>query len=198
MTVTKTTRECYEVRDGKPHGEWANITLHCWDRKIWDDSTYYCGEITIQSSFGTWGYIWTACSKPFKEFLCDIEFDYAFGKFMGASLSKFDGEGSMRGLRAKVIEHRRHGWISKEDARAIWESLAECEEEATCSENDWVHALSSAGSDLHDDGHTEAAKMLEEPWELFIHKPQPCAVNFWRELWPLFIDALKAEQEPLA
>jgi hypothetical protein len=32
MPVTKTTRECYEVREGKPCGEWANITLHCWER----------------------------------------------------------------------------------------------------------------------------------------------------------------------
>ena len=37
--------------------------------------------------------------------------------------------------------------------------------------------------------------MLEEPWELIQTEPKPCAVNFWREIWPLFIDALKSEQE---
>lgn len=30
MPVTKSMRECYEVREGH---EWANITLHCWDRR---------------------------------------------------------------------------------------------------------------------------------------------------------------------
>lgn len=195
MTVTKTTRECYEVRTGEPHGEWANITLHCWDRKIWDDSIYHCGEITIHSSYGTWGYIWTACGNNFKEFLCDIEFSYAFGKFMGASLMQFNGDASMQGLRHKVIEHRRTAWISKAEARALWDALKECEEEATCSQNDWVNALNSTASDLCDEGHKEAASMLGEPWEMIRTKPRDCAVNFWRELWPLFIDALKSEQE---
>lgn len=197
MSVTKTVRECYEVRDGKPGGEWANITLHCWDRRAnvgtQHEGTYYCGEITIQSSFGTWGYIWTACANPFKEFLQEIEFEYAFGKFMGSKLEQFDGEGSMRAMRERIIENRRRDWLSKADARALWDALKDCESEATCSENDWVRALGDAAASLRLDRRPDAAEFLSEPWEYIQTRPKPRAVNFWRTLWPEFIGALRAE-----
>jgi hypothetical protein len=197
MPVTKTLRECYEIRDGRPGGEWANITLHCWDRRANvgtpHEGTYYCGEITIQSSFGTWGYIWTACADPFKEFLQQVEFDYAFGKFMGSKLDEFDGDGSMRAMRERIIEHRKHDWLSKADARALWDELEDRESEATCSGNDWVRALQDAAASLRLDPKPDAAEFLSEPWEYIQTRPKPCAVNFWRTLWPEFIGALKRE-----
>ncbi len=199
MPVTKTVRECYEVRDGRPGGEWANITLHCWDRQAnrgtKNEGIYYCGEITIQSSFGTWGYIWTACANPFKEFLQEVEFDYAFGKFMGHKLEEFDGDGSMRAMRERIIENRKHTWLSKDDARALWDALAEREGWATLSESDWVRALGDAGDILRLDRKPDAANFLSEPWEYIQTRPKPCAVNFWRTLWPLFISELRRETE---
>lgn len=197
MPVIKTMRECYEVRDGTRGGEWANITLHCWERAAnvgtKHEGTYYCGEITIQSSFGTWGYIWTACANPFKEFLQEVEFDYAFGKFMGLQLEEFDGDGSMRAMRERIIENRWHTWLSKVDARALWDVLEDCESEATCSSNDWVSALVDAAESLRLDRQPAAAEFLSEPWEHIQTRPKPCAVRFWRTLWPLFTEALKAE-----
>lgn len=202
MPVTKSVRECYEVRDGRPVGEWANITLHCWDRLANvgtpHEGTYYCGEITIQSSFGTWGYIWTACANPFKEFLQEVEFDYAFGKFLGARLEQFDGDGSMRAMRDRIIESRKHRWLSKEDARALWDTLKEREEWATSSQDDWVRALGDAEQSLRLDRRPDAAELLSEPWEYIQTRPKPCAVNFWRTLWPLFIAELRGETEPAA
>jgi len=202
MPVTKSVRECYEVREDKPHGEWASITLHCWsrlaNRGTKHEGMYYCGEITIQSSFGTWGYIWTACANPFKEFLQEVEFDYAFGKFMGAKLEQFDGEGSMRAMRERIIENRQHDWLSKADARALWDALEDCESRATCSKTDWVDALVDVAESLRLDGKPDAAKFLSEPWEYIQTGPKPCAVNFWRTLWPLFIAELRRETEPAA
>lgn len=195
--VTKTTRECYEVRDGMRGGEWANIMLNCWSRPVSSGEgrtdTYYCGEITIQSSHGTWGYIWTACAIPFKEFLCGVGFDYAFGKFMGSDLKQFDGEGSMHCLRRQLLEGRLHTELSKEEARALWNALKDREDEVTSSLNDWVNTLTDIADNLWEDQHKAAVKMLDEPWELAQTQPKPCAVNFWRDLWPLFVDALKAE-----
>jgi len=196
MPVTKTVRECYEIRDGRPGGEWANITLHCWNRLANagtpQDGIYYCGEITIQSSFGTWGHIWTACANPFKQFLLEAEFDYVFGKFMGAGLHEFDGEGSMRALRRRLIEHRRLSMLDKDEARALRDALKDCEEEATSSENDWVNALSDAARDMRLESFY-AARFLGEPWELSATSPTSCAVSFWRELWPMFTEALREE-----
>lgn len=197
MPVTKTVRECYEVRENR---EWANITLNCWSRPAnvgtQHESTYYCGEIAIQSSFGTWGYIWTACANPFKEFLQEVEFDYAFGKFMGANLVQFDGDGSMRAMRERIIEHRQYTNLSKADARALWDALNEIESWATTSENDWVNALGDAAQSLRLDRKPAAAEFLSEPWEYIQTKPKPNAVNFWRKLWPSFVAELKAETQP--
>jgi hypothetical protein len=71
MSVTKTTRECYEVRASRRGDEWANITLACWDKPpqpgYTRTSMYYGGEIQIHSSFGSWGYAWHACGVPFKQ-----------------------------------------------------------------------------------------------------------------------------------
>ena len=83
MPVIKTLRACYEVRDGQRCGEWANITLRCWDNPPHAGTSrtemYYCGEIVIHSSHGNWANTWTACGEPFKRFLLDVEFDYIFG-----------------------------------------------------------------------------------------------------------------------
>lgn len=202
MPVTKTMRECYEVREDKPHGEWANITLHCWDRTAnrgtKHEGRYYCGEITIQSSFGTWGHIWTACANPFKKFLQDIEFDYAFGKFMGSKLEQFSGEVSMRAMRERIIENRKYASLSKADARGLWDALSDREDEATCSESDWVRTLQDVAEGLRRDRLPIAAEFLSEPWDYIQTEPKPCAVNFWRRLWPLFIAELRRETEPAA
>ncbi len=85
MPVTKTKRDCYEVRE---LGEWANITLNCWGNP---EAKRYGGEIVISSSFGTWSNAWSSCSVPFKQFLAEANFDYLFTKFMGTKLDRFDG-----------------------------------------------------------------------------------------------------------
>lgn len=198
MPVTKTTRECYEVRDSNRGGEWANITLACWDRTAnvgtKHEGIYYCGEITIQSSFGTWGYIWTACSTPFKHFLTKVEFDYAFTKFMGTKLDRFDGEASAREVCKWITEGRRDGSLSKAEAREAWESFEEVRSMVECSEHDF-------GA-----GMMDVARSLDDRHPLHDHFADPCgwprctkydvqAQGFWRQLWPLFIEALKAETE---
>ena len=197
MPVTKTTRECYEVRDGQRGGEWANITLACWDRPVGRGpgrDTYYCGEITIQSSFGTWGYIWTACASPFKQFLQKVEFDYVFTKFMGTKLGRFDGEASVRKAFKWITEGRRRGEMSKHEAREAWDALDDVRSVAECGEHDFGTAM------------MDVARSLDDRHPLHDNFADPCgwprctkydvqAQGFWRQLWPLFIEALKAEQE---
>ena len=122
MPVAKTTRECYEVRDGRRGGEWANITLASWDNPpqpgYTRTSMYYGGEIQIHSSFGSWGHSWSSCAVPFKRFLIGAEFDYVFTKFMGTKLDRFDGEASAREVLKWIIEDRRHNGMSKAEARS--------------------------------------------------------------------------------
>ncbi len=201
MPVTKTVRECYEVRTGQPYGEWANITLHCWDRRAnvgtAHEGTYYCGEITIHSSFGTWGHIWTACAVPFKRFLQQVEFDYAFTKFMGTKLQRFDGEASAREVLKSIVNERRSNGMSKDDAREAWNAFTYVRHEAECGEHDFgtamLHVADSLGrSHPMYDSFADASS-----WpRVTSHDVQ--AQGFWEQLWPLFVGELRRETEPAA
>lgn len=198
MTVTKTTRECYEVRENH---EWANITLACWDRPAnvgtKHECTYYCGEITIQSSFGTWGYVWTACGVPFKQFLMRAEFDYVFTKFMGTKLERHDGDGTFRQVRRDIVEQRRQGSIDRAEAREVWDAVSWERERIESDATSCGYALMDVASQIgtkhpmHDSFADPCA------WPR-VTKHDVQAVGFWRELWPAFVDALKAETQPAA
>lgn len=192
MTVTKTTRECYEVRAGH---EWANIMMRCWDNPPPEGSRrgmYYCGEITIQSSFGTWGYVWTACGVPFKQFLVRAEFDYVFTKFMGTKLDRFDGEASAREVSKWITGGRRERHLSKAEAREAWEAFGELRSMVEHSEHDFGAAMMDVARSLGREHplHDNFADPCEWPREThYDHQ----AAGFWRQLWPPFIEALRAE-----
>lgn len=197
MPVTKTNRECYEVRDGR--GEWANITLHCWTRThsqgTQHEGTYHCGEITIQSSFGCWGYIWTACGSPFKRFLQRASFDYVFTKFMGDKLARYDGDATVRKLRSEVIEQRKRRRLDMDEARKVWDAIAyEADRIESGSETDFGYAMFDIARAL-DDKHPMREHFADPcAWDRCTrHDPQ--AAGFWRCIWPLFIDALKEEEK---
>jgi hypothetical protein len=198
MPVKKTQRECYEVRADH---EFANITIDCWQRQAnvgtKHEGTYYCGEIVIHSSFGTWGHTWGACAVPFKQFLAEVEFDYVFTKFMGTELRRFDGEVTLREVRREILEQRRNNRTTTDEAREAWDLVAEEESRIESSETDCGYALHDIASSLSDDHpmHDYFADPMSWPR---CTKPDIQAVGFWRELWPLFIEAIKAESVKVA
>lgn len=196
-SVTKSVMETYTVRNGF---ERATIAVRCWSRPVKrhddkPDDTYHCGEILINSSFGSWANTWTACGCPFKEFLTEVEFDYAFGKFMGASLRIYDGERTVRKLRSKIIDERRTHALDRDQARAVWDAIEENETELESSSRDYCECMWRIARDL---GITERSRhpLWGEFTEPFYctedcYDPQP--VGFWREIWPHFIAELKRE-----
>lgn len=199
MSCTKTTAaEVYAVR--KDH-EWATIMLRCWSRPANvgtpHEGTYYCGEILIHSTFGAWANTWTACGEPFKAFLIDAEFDYVFTKFMGTRLQVWDGEGSVKSLRGRLLDYRKWGDLTKDEARALWDEIEANEAELETSSHDFVECAYRIASDLDMRG---VRRLLSEPWELTTTQHDHQAVGFWRELWPEFVATLRAEvaaeQEP--
>lgn len=198
MPVTKTTRECYEVRDGRRGGEWANITLACWDNPPqpgYTRTSMYCGgEIQIHSSFGSWGHSWSSCAVPFKRFLVGAEFDYVFTKFMGTKLDRFDGEGSAREVLKWIIEDRRHSGISKAEAREAWDAFDDVRSMAECGEHDFGMAMMDVARSL-DRRHPMHDNFADPCGWPKVTKYDMQAQGFWRQLWPLFIEALKAEAE---
>ena len=192
MSCTKTTdAEVYAVRKDY---EWATIMLRCWSRPANvgtpHERPYYCGEILIHSSYGSWGNTWTACGEPFKEFLLDAEFDYVFTKFMGTRLNVWDGEGSVESLRERLLEWRKTGELTKGEARALWDEIDINETELETSERDFVECAYRMAADIEG---RNVRHFLAEPWELTRDQHDSQAVGFWRELWPEFIATLQAE-----
>jgi hypothetical protein len=195
MPVIKTMRECYEVRDGKRGEDWADITLRCWDNPPPPDSArgmYYGGEIAIHSSFGTWGYNWSACGVPFKQFLIGAEFRYLFTKFMGTSLDRFDGDATLKQIRADILSKRNCGGLDKREAREAWDAVGDEVERLTGGATDYGYAMFDVARGL---GMKHPMRdYFADPceWPRMTHDDHQ-AQGFWRTLWPLFVGALKTE-----
>lgn len=198
MPVTKSVRECYEVRENH---EWANIVLKCWDRPAnvgtQHACTYYCGEITIQSSFGTWGYVWTACGVPFKQFLMRAEFDYVFTKFMGTKLERYDGEGTLLEVKRDILRERRQNSLNSEEAREVWDAVDWERDRIESDETSCGYALMEVASSIGKDHPMHDSFADPCAWPR-ITKPDSQAVGFWSELWPPFLAELRRETQPAA
>lgn len=195
MSVTKDTVERYSIRTDHEH---ASIFIRCWDRMANvgtpHEGIYYCGEIAINSSYGSWGYTWTACGSPFKKFLIGAEFGYVFTKFMGSDLHRFDGPASVREMFTVIARDRREGSMSKSEAREAWDLLDEARDEAECGSRDFGDAMRYVAGNLP----------LEHPMRdnfndcmAWPHctKYEIQAEGFWKTIWPEFVGALRAETD---
>ncbi len=100
-TFTKTIVECYKFRN--PAGGYADITI---------DAIGTTGRISIASDWGDYQYYWSACGKPFKEFLSQLGIDYLAGKF-GAN-KFFDLDTTIRLYKEQVRENFRKDDPQKE------------------------------------------------------------------------------------
>jgi hypothetical protein len=204
----------YRVRGGRGDYEWATIAVREWCTQpdpMCGNERRQCGEILIYSSFGSWAYQWGHLGRPFRSWLLGCEFGYVFGKFMGDKLMVFDGEASVQYMRQRLIEKRWHRDMDKKIARVVWDELNAHESQAEASDRDFVEAMGDIADriregwsidteipDLFDSEKQQAYEFLQEPWERIMHKNAPQAVGFWRDLWPVFINHLRAELQPAA
>lgn len=190
-TVRKdTTAEVYRIRTAGH--EWATIVLFGWQGTGVDKQQRECGEILIHSSFGSWANSWGHLGQPFKSFLLQAERDYVGSKFMNERAYEFDGEKTMRDLRQRLIEWRKQGELKKEDARSLWDHLQENEDILTSSDHEFIGGMEIARAELVPS--RQLLRFLEEPWEYMSMSLNRCFAGFWREVWPVFLEQLKAEQ----
>lgn len=195
-TVAKSVMETYTIIANHEH---ATIALRCWSRPVkrYDgkpDLTYHCGEILINSSFGSWANIWTACGTPFKDFLIDADFGYLFTKFMGTKLERHDGEGTMLALRRDIIEQRRHGSLDHHGAREVWDAVDWERDRIESDATSCGYALLEVASQIG--GEHPMYDYFADPsaWPR-VTKHDCQAVGFWREIWPHFVAELKREAD---
>jgi len=170
-SITKSTVECYKIRHTKTF-YWADITV---------DHNGGKGRISIASDFGDYQYYWGACGDSFKDFLCKIGIDYAASKF-GAD-RWFDLEGTIRMYKSQILNDRRIDCIEEKQAREIFNAIKEIEE--NCG-----HSIDSFQYEA------QQRDVFMRHWDYCpdVHYGiSPQFRNFWKEIWPVFIQELKTE-----
>lgn len=200
MSCTKTTgADVYSVR--KNH-EWATIVVREWADTEVDGKQRQRGEILINSSFGAWSQFWGAPGCRFKKFLLQISMDYAFGRFMQRDqLDEYDGDATVRSLRKRVVLARKERRISKVTAAWLRDQI---DDEVERMERNADGFIEACGSILHEADQCwspaevrrdidDLRDQLDEAWYRTETRTNPQAVGFWRELWPEFTQALRAE-----
>lgn len=178
------------IRGGHGNDEWATICWIGWQAKGIDGQPRECGEILIHSSFGSWAHSWGHLGIAFDKWLQEAERDYCAVKFMGAKAYKFDGEKTVRELRRRLIDARRHDGLSREEARGIWDYVEDRQSELEASEHDFVNVMTQAETELV--ATKRVQQFISEPWEFTCTSLDNQFAGFWRDLWPVFVEHLKA------
>jgi hypothetical protein len=149
-------------------------------------------EITINSSFGSWANIWTACGVPFKRFLIGVEFDYAFTKFMGVKLHRFDGVASAKEIARKIINDRRNRLITKPEAREAWNAFKDHRDQAESGEHDFGYAMLAIADEITS-RHPLYNDFADPCGWTRLTRYDHQAKAFWDQIWPLFLESLESE-----
>ena len=83
------------------------------------------GCFTALSDWGDVGYRWNQRGLPeggFKRFLIQCEDSYLISKF-GSQRREYDPEATLEAVKHDILQSRRDGQLSKEDAREEWDGL---------------------------------------------------------------------------
>lgn len=154
----------YQVRPARG-SEWARI----W---ITDD-----GCFTTISDYGNYGYWWGCPGMEFREFLIGCGPDYVLTKLTSGRRDKLNGHKSVKRIQEYILSHRRERDWSKERAREEWELL------------DRYSDL----DDIFNQVHWYEQTTIDCAYEYLVYEGSQQAAAFVRELWPLFVEALKRE-----
>lgn len=189
----------FRVRDGGPaevysiaaDGEWATVVLRDLGSHTAHGHTSWAGEILIHSTFGTFGHYWGSMGESLRPFLIGLNFGYWAGKLAGNASRVFDREATWKSIRERVLEVRREGDLTHEEARSLYDDLVDEEEEHGGDDShSFVEGVQSVAR-ASDVGQAET--ILSEPWEYIRTKSDPQLVGLWEQLWKPFMEYLKTE-----
>lgn len=92
-----------------------NIKLEGWAIVIMSSDGYF----SAVSDFGNYCYKWSSFEGDFRKFLLDVESDYLLSKISRRSV--FDEEKAQKNIRRAILEMRRTGGLTREEAREEWD-----------------------------------------------------------------------------
>ena len=143
-----------------------------WCRLLLEEST---GMVQLISSCGTYSYQWASIGeRTLAQFLAGCDSDYLGRKFLGTEIRVPDETESAKFIRERVVEMRRSGELSSDEAREEYE-LAKELGHGGISWDEWCCDTN-----------------LGDAWEYRMTKINPQWVRFWELLWePMVRPVLK-------
>jgi hypothetical protein len=173
FTTTKSTVECYKIRDQK--GLWADITI---------DANGKTGRLQIASDYGSWQHYWGSCGTTFKEFLISLGIDYVAHKFGEGNW--FDLDKTIASLKNQIDEYTQYDTIDDLKNELLAE-LKILEEEVSCKD-EFIHKM------------WDSPKLLEmsDQCPNLVTSISPQFKKFWDTLWQEFKRVLDAEKMQVA
>lgn len=162
MSEIRTWR--YQVPNEKHQG-WAILFL---------DSI---GCFAALSDYGDYAYRWPQAGwgpGDFRRFLLSCDRSYLFGKL--APRDEYDGQETLKLIRERIVEKRREGGLTKEQARAEMDLLEEHDLDSEDGFSRWM-----------DD------TILGDAWEMACQSPPAQAVAFMDRCLPRLRALIEAE-----
>ena len=172
----KETADLYRIHTER--GEWAHIFLTEGRRK--DDGNYW-GTISVVSSYGEYGFIWSHMGCPLRVFLKNLTFDYAMGKFRSSAVYIFDFYETIKALKELVTD----SYTGKED-KEILDVLQEIEDEGPCIHDELLRQITDELPDFANS---------HDIWEIAETMPDPQCKGFWDTIWPLMLAEFEKEKQ---
>ncbi len=167
--------EFYKIYVGM---EWSHITI--------DEES---GTFMATGSFGSFGHIWNSIGdRTLKEFLAGIDRQYFFEKTRGATAKTFDFDRSVKALKEQIIDMRRQGDLTKDEARRAWREVG------------WLDHTSSAHHFVDQVLSEEALGRYfrDDYWDIPQFSLSPDCVGFWEVIWTTFKAAISTKKESAA
>ena len=162
--------EKYEIRIPETSSYWADIIVDDYGGEKY-------GRIYIISDYDSsgWSYFWSGCGVPFKQFLTQLDIEYTAGKF--GQNKHFDLEKTLLAMEQDI-----------DNAGLTPEEKHRCQSE--------IRELKNSSS------NDEFIQLFYEcaiDYKALVGYPTVCTgitplfKRFWEEVWPVFIETIKAE-----
>ncbi len=163
----------YDVRDNEGH--WIGRFI------ITDD-----GYFSTVSEWGNYAFWWTGGGPCFRRFLAGLRRDssYMLSKICGRE--EYDGDATLLNVKKHIVEERRRGRMTKEEARHEWDLLRS---------NSWLESETWIGAWYND-------SKIEDVGQFIMHRYPAQARHFVEKAYPHFarmlLEELALEAQPHA
>lgn len=184
MNITKKKIDLYHLRDPDGRKPWADIAIDSGFAKS-NGHLRNWFRISISSDYGDWTYFWSHPGACWRKFLAKISMAYAAGKF-GCD-RWFDLEATDRWMKYDIVQRRRQGDCTKQEARDAWEALqAACDD--CCDNARTYQEILANDRRWHGIWCGDWADALTVRFDT-----DPSFKSFWETTWQDFIGQLQAE-----